>query len=1173
MSIFYYYISRLSSLLVKSHGILINYKENTFVLEEAEGRCYNVTELLTAQKEGKQKMRKLFGRKRNEYDAYEDNIEEQEFDQWEDVEDSEYEEEAEYEEDFEGEEEAEYEEKFEDEEEAEYEGDFEGEEEAEYEGDFEDEEEAEYEGEFEDEEEAEYEGDFEGEEEMEYEGDFEGEEEAEYEDDFDGEADEEDAPEYAWDAESRENADAEYIEKADYDVDAKYAESTEYDADAEYAENTEYDADAEYAEDTGYDADTEYTENAEYDPDAEYEEYSGYEENALYQDDMLYDEDTEYAEYEEYPEDDIYDDEEEQGIIPFAGRKNRSNRSDGEGYTSRTGKRSFFDKFRGMNTFDKVITGTGVAVLVMALVAGSIYAGSRAVDKQVSGFAGVGKELSSITLPGESGLLAVSDAVAAKKAAASLVEEEEKRRQEEEQQDNKSYEENDYNKEVEVSLELSSIKKDLKIKFINKKTGKLISNVPFEVSVKNAKGKASTWTDEDKDGIIYKTEITPGKYTVSVSALTDEKYKDYKLPAAASVEVKKDIEYKQVDVKNEIKSESEVNVKKEDTKINETKVESKLTNTVEWVDSTATTVDYKEIDKSTITDPGATAYAGTFLRLAKAGQISESTRQLKVGESFTLTASEEGKPLSSVTWSSSNTAVASVDSNGKVTALAKGTAVISFTAKSVSTGDASEVRGSCSVTVVEENTRGTLTVDKTTLTMAMGSTETLKGTVSGFTAGKELVYAASTNKAEVATVTADGNGNIAIKAVAAGEAVITVTANYKEGGTEETKATATISVKVAGNLAITLDKTTALVYAGTPIVINATVTNALKEVTVTAESSDTTIATVAVNQKAVTITGLKAGSANITVKVTENGVEAKAVCAVTVKLDPKQDKTTKLKDVKGNQIYVFENNQYREAVSADYYTATKFYIKGDAKYTGWQTLDGKVYYFDANGNKVKGTQVIDGARYNFSQEDGVLITGSGTRGIDVSKWNGNIDWKAVKNSGIEYVIIRSGYRGSSKGALIEDPKYRTNIKGASEAGLKVGVYFFTQAVSESEAVEEASMVLEQIKGYKISYPIFLDVEASGGRGDKVDKTTRTAVCKAFCQTIQNAGYTAGIYANKTWLSEKMDAGSLNSYKIWLAQYAEKPTYSGKYELWQYQSKGRVTGISGNVDMNWSYLGY
>ena len=1155
MSIFYYYISRLSSLLVKSHGILINYKENTFVLEEAEGRCYNVTELLTAQKEGKQKMRKLFGRKRNEYDAYEDNIEEQEFDQWEDVEDSEYEEEAEYEEDFEGEEEAEYEEEFEDEEEAEYEGDFEDEEEAEYEEDFEGEEEAEYEEEFEDEEEAEYEGDFEGEEEAEYEEEFEDEEEAEYEDDFDGEADEEDAPEYAWDAESRENADAEYIEKADYDVDAKYAESTEYDAD------------------TGYDADTEYTENAEYDPDAEYEEYSGYEENALYQDDMPYDEDTEYAEYEEYPEDDIYDDEEEQGIIPFAGRKNRSSRSDGEGYTSRTGKRSFFDKLRGMNTFDKVITGTGVAVLVMALVAGSIYAGSRAVDKQVSGFAGVGKELSSITLPGESGLLAVSDAVAAKKAAASLVEEEEKRRQEEEQQDNKSYEENDYNKEVEVSLELSSIKKDLKIKFINKKTGKLISNVPFEVSVKDAKGKVSTWTDEDKDGIIYKTEVTPGKYTVSVSALTDEKYKDYKLPAAASVEVKKDIEYKQVDVKNEIKSESEVNVKKEDTKINETKVESKLTNTVEWVDSTATTVDYKEIDKSTITDPGATAYAGTFLRLAKAGQISESTRQLKVGESFTLTASEEGKPLSSVTWSSSNTAVASVDSNGKVTALAKGTAVISFTAKSVSTGDASEVTGSCSVTVVEENTRGTLTVDKTTLTMAIGSTETLKGTVSGFTAGKELVYAASTNKAEVATVTADGSGNIAIKAVAAGEAVITVTANYKEGGTEETKATATISVKVAGNLAITLDKTTALVYAGTPIVINATVTNALKEVTVTAESSDTTIATVAVNQKAVTITGLKAGSANITVKVTENGVEAKAVCAVTVKLDPKQDKTTKLKDVKGNQIYVFENNQYREAVSADYYTATKFYIKGDAKYTGWQTLDGKVYYFDANGNKVKGTQVIDGARYNFSQEDGVLITGSGTRGIDVSKWNGNIDWKAVKNSGIEYVIIRSGYRGSSKGALIEDPKYRTNIKGASEAGLKVGVYFFTQAVSESEAVEEASMVLEQIKGYKISYPIFLDVEASGGRGDKVDKTTRTAVCKAFCQTIQNAGYTAGIYANKTWLSEKMDAGSLNSYKIWLAQYAEKPTYSGKYELWQYQSKGRVTGISGNVDMNWSYLGY
>ena len=144
-------------------------------------------------------------------------------------------------------------------------------------------------------------------------------------------------------------------------------------------------------------------------------------------------------------------------------------------------------------------------------------------------------------------------------------------------------------------------------------------------------------------------------------------------------------------------------------------------------------------------------------------------------------------------------------------------------------------------------------------------------------------------------------------------------------------------------------------------------------------------------------------------------------------------------------------------------------MKGDAKYSGWQTLDGKVYYFTADGSKVTGEQVIQGAKYNFAS-DGSLVTGNGTMGIDVSKWNGNIDWNAVKNSGVSYVIIRCGYRGSSEGKLIEDPKYEKNIQGATAAGLKVGVYFFSQAVDEMEAVEEASMVLEQIKNYRISYP-------------------------------------------------------------------------------------------------------
>ena len=597
-----------------------------------------------------------------------------------------------------------------------------------------------------------------------------------------------------------------------------------------------------------------------------------------------------------------------------------------------------------------------------------------------------------------------------------------------------------------------------------------------------------------------------------------------------------------------------------------------------WVESTSTANTYLEVTKNTIPDPATYAMRGSFLRMATyKASITPSSQDLKVGSSFTLTAQCPGVNLTNVVWTSSNPGAVKVEGNGAsatVTALAASdTAVlVSFSAdgSAVSGGDAvTGLTGTCSVKV--SDVTGNLTVDKTSLTVAAGAQVTAKASASGFAAGRELVYAASSDRTDIATVTVDNAGNITIKGVAAGDAVITVAVNYN-GGLASSAVGTGINVKVTGNKTITLDKTTATVYLSTPVTINASIANATTQNAVTAESSDTNVATVAVNGRAVTITGINPGSATITVKYTENGEEVKAACAVTVKAHPKDDKTNRLKDSKGQQLYVLENNAYREAVYADYYTAEKFFVKGAVKYTGWQTIDGKVYFFDAAGNKVTGEQVIQGAKYTFAS-DGSLVTGSGTMGIDVSKWNGNIDWNAVKNSGVSYVIIRSGYRGSSQGSLIEDPKFTANIKGATEAGLKVGVYFFTQAVDAVEAVEEASMVLEQVKNYKISYPIFLDVESSGGRGDKIDKETRTAVCKAFCETIQSAGYTAGIYANKTWLTSKIDTSSLNGYKIWLAQYAAAPTYEGRYDLWQYKSTGRVSGIRGDVDLNLSYLGY
>lgn len=194
-------------------------------------------------------------------------------------------------------------------------------------------------------------------------------------------------------------------------------------------------------------------------------------------------------------------------------------------------------------------------------------------------------------------------------------------------------------------------------------------------------------------------------------------------------------------------------------------------------------------------------------------------------------------------------------------------------------------------------------------------------------------------------------------------------------------------------------------------------------------------------------------------------------------------------------------------------------------------------------------------------------------GIDVSKWNKDIDWEKVKEAGVEFVIIRCGYRGSTTGSLVIDPYFEKNIKGAQAVGLNVGIYFFTQAVTDVEAVEEASMVLSLIKNYHITYPVFIDTEGAGGTGraDNLNVEKRTLVCKAFCDTIESGGYNAGVYASKNWYNNRLNVEELEDYIIWLAEYRETPTYEGYYDMWQYSSKGQIDGIEGNVDLNVSYL--
>ncbi len=954
-----------------------------------------------------------------------------------------------------------------------------------------------------------------------------------------------------------------------------YADDEEYtgeeDGEEYYADDEEYtgeeDGEEYYADDEEYtgeeDGEEYYADDEEYTGEedgeeyyADNEEYTGEDGEEYYADDEEYTGEEDGEEY--YADDEEYTGEDEDGEEYYADEEELYDEESGYEYeddvkaSKKQGKKKFaaiWSKFLNMSAMDRIMAATGVAVLILAIVTCSVYASARMVDNQVSEFVSVGTQLDGIHMIGEQGLLAVADATVAKIAAANAVDED--------YEDQKEYDEAEYTNGGTVELELVSVQKDLKIKFTNKKSGKLISNVPFNVTITDPKGKTATWSDDDMDGIIYKKGITPGNYTVAVNALTDEKYKDYTLPTGTQkVEVKKDIAYKKVDVSNEIKKESEINAAKEDTMKNDTVVESVLEDTVQWVESKKLPPSYREVGKDKITNPETVAYTGNFLRMAaieptaaptaEPTETSEPTETTEPVETTKPTAepTETTKPTTEPTETTKPTAEPTAAPTTEPT-----------TAPTASPSVSPSPTPAATPTAV---------LEPTSVTVAVDAKATSQIKVTNYTG--TATYKVASKDDKIATAGVDANGKIAVKGVAAGDT--TVTATVTMGSVTKTLE---LPVKVTAKMAITLDKTAVTVYPKSTATVTATVSGSG---TVTANSSDTNIATVSVNGKTITITGVKAGSATITAVYKEGNSEVKATCTVKVGTsNPREDKTTVLKDTSGRELYVLDgNNQYILAHYADYYTSSKFYIKEATRYTGWQTLDGKVYFFKADGDKVTGEQVIQGAKYNFAS-DGSLVVGSGTMGIDVSKWNGTIDWNAVKNSGVSYVIIRVGYRGSSQGALIEDPKFKTNIKGATAAGIKVGVYFFTQAVDEVEAVQEASMVLDRISGYKISYPVFLDVEGSGGRGDAIDSATRTAVCKAFCNTIKNAGYTPGIYANKTWLSSKMDAGALSGYKIWLAQYAKTPTYTGRYDLWQYRSNGKVSGISGNVDLNLSYLGY
>ena len=200
---------------------------------------------------------------------------------------------------------------------------------------------------------------------------------------------------------------------------------------------------------------------------------------------------------------------------------------------------------------------------------------------------------------------------------------------------------------------------------------------------------------------------------------------------------------------------------------------------------------------------------------------------------------------------------------------------------------------------------------------------------------------------------------------------------------------------------------------------------------------------------------------------------------------------------------------------------------------------------------------------------------SGTSvGIDVSKWQGYIDWKKVKNSGIEFAMIRIGYRGSSVGNIVMDPYFEQNIKGALSNGIYVGIYFFSMATTEEEAIQEAAWTVDIIKKYNIVNPVAYDFESFGqGRVANVSNEQINKNAVAFLNYIKSNGYDAMMYGSKNAFNTKWTMSKFSNFKIWLAHYTENTDYTGRYNMWQYTSKGSVNGINGNVDMNIAYFKY
>lgn len=556
-------------------------------------------------------------------------------------------------------------------------------------------------------------------------------------------------------------------------------------------------------------------------------------------------------------------------------------------------------------------------------------------------------------------------------------------------------------------------------------------------------------------------------------------------------------------------------------------------------------------------------------------EITSTGSGVRVGEILQLTGkvtySDATVSTTDITWSSANTAYATVEATtGKVTGVAAGQVVIYAT----STKDNSKV---ASITVIVSDaipkaTAITVTPDKATLNWktpldvaSMSTTLTANVTLSQGV-DKSVVWTSS----DTNVVTVDAYGKVT--GVGPGCATITATTVAVSANEPGKKLSASAIINVNG-FTMTIDHSAERILEGTSFTITPTMTN-YPTGSITWTSSNQSVASVTNG----VVTGISSGTATITATSVDKDLSGRPIainCSVTVVRKPQNDTSTALINKSGKQIFVEKSSgEYVKATSSDYYkTGAKYYVSTDGlcEYTGWQTFDDGTYYYGPDKKPVTGTQVIRGIKYQF--DDKGVLQNNYSYGLDVSSNDDAVDFQWAAQQGMTFAMIRCGYRGAVNHEVIQDAACEENIKAAQEAGMSVGLYFESQATDVKQAIDEASMAIAIADKYEIyNCKIFMVCGKGNESLNAMNAASRTVLASAFCQTVQNNYYSAGVMGSASWIKTNLNTVDLGeNCMIWISEYVSELNYNGKCDLWQ---QGMLTqdgkSVRRNVWMQGSY---